>query len=124
VSVLRHTFPTTHRLHGAAAFAAVYDAGIREARGPLAAFVRANALDHPRLGLSVSRRVGTAVQRNRIKRLLREAFRMMQHDFPAAYDLVLAVRPHRALALADYQKILTALIARLHQKNTLRTPLR
>ena len=66
------------------------------------------------LGLSVAARVGTAPRRNRIKRLLREAFRLMQHDFPRPYDLVIVVRPHEPLILAEYQRILRALMVKLH----------
>jgi len=47
-----------------------------------------NSLPHARLGLSVSRRVGKAVARNRWKRLLREAFRLEQHRLPPGVDLV------------------------------------
>jgi ribonuclease P protein component len=54
-----------------------------------------NGLPVTRLGLSVSRKVGGAVQRNRVKRLLREAFRAVQHDLPAGLDLVVVARPHR-----------------------------
>jgi ribonuclease P protein component len=51
-----------------------------------------NEFDHPRLGLTVSRRVGGAVTRNRWKRALREAFRLAQRDLPPC-DLVCI--PHR-----------------------------
>jgi len=80
----------------------------------LVAFARPNNLPHPRLGISISRSVGTAPRRNRIKRLLREAFRLHQHDWPKGYDLVLVVRPHEPLILAEYQKLLTALMLKLH----------
>ena len=112
---MSYTFPKTHRLHGPAAFAAVYDARVREARGPLAVFALPNGLPHSRLGLSVSRKIGIAVRRNRIKRQLREAFRLMQHDLPRGYDLVLVVRPHPPLILADYQKLLSSLLLKLHR---------
>lgn len=110
----RYTYPRTHRLGGKTRFAAVFDAKVKESRGPLAIFALPNDLGHGRLGLSVSRRVGNAPRRNRVKRLLRDAFRMLQHDFPCGYDLVVVVRPHEPLILAEYQKLLSAALVRLH----------
>src|SRR5690606_8970974 len=95
-----------------------FDAKVRHSRGPLTAYAIPTDRPSPRLGLSVSRRVGTAPRRNRIKRLLREAFRLMRHDFPRAYDIVIVVRPHEPLMLAEYQRLLTALMVKLHQNWT------
>jgi ribonuclease P protein component len=110
----RHTFPRSHRLSGKNAFARVFDEKVRESRGPLTAYAWPNGLPHPRLGISIGRRVGIAPRRNRIKRLLREAFRMHQHDLPVGYDLVITVRPHEPLLLAEYQKLMTHLMLKLH----------
>ncbi|UCF48867.1 MAG: ribonuclease P protein component [Myxococcales bacterium] len=50
--------------------------------------VQPNALQNTRLGITVTKKVGTAVQRNRIKRVVREVFRRNRHLFPAGHDLV------------------------------------
>ena len=110
----RHAFPKSLHLRKPAEFSAVYDARVRESRGPLLVYALPNALGHPRVGLSTSRKVGTAVRRNRIRRLLREAFRLMQHDLPSGYDLVVVVRPHEPLMLADYQRLLSGAAVKLH----------
>lgn len=104
------------RLTHARQYDAVYQAKVRTAVGPLVIWGLPNELGHPRLGLAVSRRVGTAVARNRIKRLVREAFRLMQHDVDTGYDLVISVRPHEVLTLAEYQRILFKAARKLHLK--------
>ena len=111
----RYTFGKQQRVSGRVEFSAVFDAKVRHSRGPLTAYAVPTDRPSPRLGLSVSRRVGTAPRRNRIKRLLREAFRLMRHDFPRTYDIVIVVRPHEPLMLADYQRLLTGLMVKLHQ---------
>ncbi len=58
----------------------------------LVLYVLPNDLDHPRIGLAVGRRHGNAVQRNRLRRLLREAFRLEQHNLPAGFDYLLVPR--------------------------------
>jgi ribonuclease P protein component len=61
----------------------------------LYAFPRGNDQDRDgiRLGISVSRKVGGAVERNAVKRALREAFWSLDASLPAAHDFVLVARP-------------------------------
>lgn len=118
-SIQNHKFPKSHRLHGKRAFSAVFDAKIRKHAGPLLLFAKPNGLPHARLGLSVGRRVGNAVTRSRHKRLLREAFRLTQPTWPThgggGYDVVVVVRPHEALHLEDYQRLLSSGVAAAHR---------
>jgi ribonuclease P protein component len=104
------------RLSGKLAFAKVFETGISQTRGPLKVFALSNRLSHARLGLSVSRRVGSAPGRNRIKRLLRESFRLLPQSRSLGYDLIIVVRPHEPLALAAYQKLLAEVIVKLHAR--------
>ena len=118
----RYTLPKSRHLRLPTEFASVYEAKTRESRGPLTTYALPNGLAHPRLGMSVSRKVGTAVRRNRIRRLIRESFRLSQHDLPQGYDLVVVVRPHEPLVLADYQKILAGAMVKLHNTWARRRP--
>jgi ribonuclease P protein component len=90
-------FRARHRLTHAREFDAVYAGKVRKVRGPLMVFALPNPHAWPRLGLSVSTRVGGAVRRNAWKRLIREAFRLQQHTLPRnaqgnGYDLIVSVR--------------------------------
>jgi ribonuclease P protein component len=106
-------FPRTHRLGGRGSFDRVYSAKVRASRGVLSAYAVPNNRDHLRLGLSVGRPVGNAVVRNRIKRLLREAFRRLERLDGAGYDLVIVVRRAAGIAglqLADCRRLLAELL--------------
>jgi ribonuclease P protein component len=84
-----------HRLSRSKDFDAVYRRG-RSASGRylvLHWFGREDDGGEPRLGLAVPRAVGPAVARNRVKRLLREAWRELLPTVPAGNDYVLAARP-------------------------------
>jgi len=102
----RATFRPRDRVSLDRDYRSAFAARLKKARFPLVVFGRPNGLDHPRLGLSVGRRVGGATTRNRVKRLLREAFRLGRADLPAGFDLVVSVRPHRPLPLREYRRLL------------------
>ncbi len=85
-------FPQHLRLKTPPQFKAVYDRKRSVSDGVLVVYAAANGLPHPRVGLSVSKKVGNAVARNRYKRLFREAFRLLQHDLPPGLDFILIPR--------------------------------
>ena len=112
----RLRLPKKLHLRSSADFKSVFDARTRDITGPLAFHARRNELAISRLGMSVSRKVGTAVQRNRIRRRLRESFRLLQHDLPKELDVVVVVRPHSPLELAEYQRLMRGAMQKLAVK--------
>lgn len=82
------------RLTRSAEFERVYRQGRSLANRDFVLYCFANpAGERPRLGLSVSRKVGGAVQRNHVKRLLREAFARVQDELVNHHDIVVVARP-------------------------------
>jgi len=112
--VERFKYSRAHRLSGDKPFQAVFKNKLRKSSGPLAVLARPNESPSHRFGMTVSRRVGNAVKRHRIKRLLREAFRLNQSRWPGCYDLVVIVYPHDVLALDQYADHLTKAVGQLH----------
>ena len=86
-------FPKSLRLQTPAEFDAVFATRVFAADDQLIMHAAKSTLPFARLGLSISRKVGNAVVRNRWKRLIREAFRQRQHQLPPGIDLV--ARPQK-----------------------------
>ena len=80
----------------------IYDRGQRIPSDSFVLFVMRNALDRPRLGITVTRRLGGAVRRNRAKRLVREIFRRHKTGLKAV-DIVVNGRP--GLPEAEYRRL-------------------
>lgn len=81
------------RIVNAKEFEQVYKNGVISKSGCLIIRARPNKLDYSRMGIAVSKKLfPSSVNRNRIKRLIREAFRLNKHQFPKGLDLIVGIR--------------------------------
>jgi ribonuclease P protein component len=96
-------FPRSCRLTARRQFLDVYNRGQRVARPSFLLFGLLNDVGHCRLGLTASRKVGNAVARNRVKRVMRDIFRRHRQDLGVAMDLV--VNPHSSMLSRSAQRI-------------------
>jgi ribonuclease P protein component len=140
--------PRRMRLSHARQFDAIRKTGVRAHAGPLILLALPNELPFSRLGLAISRRAGGAVVRSRLKRMIRESFRLLQHELPTAvrpnsadeppsggpasggpasggpasggYDLLVSARAHEPLSLEEYQQALRKAVSAAHQTWTSR----
>jgi len=107
VSIRKLTFEPRKRLHTPAEFRDLKRRGRKFADVYFSLAVLANSASHPRLGLSIATRIfGTAVARNRIKRLTRESFRLNQHSLPPVDVTVSAREAARQAKLGDLRESL------------------
>jgi len=90
--------------------------GARLSDDRLQIWVARNGLPFARFGLVVSRRHGNAVRRNRLRRLLREAFRLARADLPVGLDIGCAPRSGARLTLRGVMDSLGALARRADQR--------
>lgn len=113
----RYGFSRDDRIRSTQEFARIYDLGRRKGDRHLLIFAAPNDLGRTRIGLSVSRKHGPAVARNRVKRLLREAFRLTKHELPQGLDLILIPRINSGAGLDDYRSSLKRITKRLAEKS-------
>jgi len=83
-------FPRSERIRQRREFERAYEQGVRVSGRFMMLFVIANGGTAPRLGVAATRKLGSAVERNRAKRLARELFR--RRKVPAALDIVIVPR--------------------------------
>tara|TARA_R110000782_G_scaffold211115_2_gene299073 strand:+ start:27771 stop:28175 length:405 start_codon:yes stop_codon:yes gene_type:complete len=120
-----HPFRARHRLSLDHDYKAVFAHRLTKSRGPLIVFLKPNTHPEHRLGLSIGRRVGNAVARVRLKRAIREAFRIDRPVYPMpgdtnTYDIIVSARAHNPLSLNDYRALLLDAIQAAHREHAKR----
>ncbi len=108
----RLTLPRRARLTHAREFEGVYAAKLRKSRGFLTLFARENRSGLHRLGLAVGKRVGPATARGRMKRLIREAFRLTRGELarPGELHFDVVVSAHAPKTPATLEQCRRALV--------------
>lgn len=96
-------------------FRRLYHRGKSSANRYLVMYCLKNRRPHNRLGLTVSAKFGGAVQRNRAKRLFREAYRLHESEFKQGFDLVLVARSRmQGACCLEIEKALCKAARQLH----------
>lgn len=109
----RYGLPRQLRLHLRRDFARIFARRCRASDRLLVIYADRNNLGYSRLAVMTPRRLGRAVQRNRLRRLIREAYRLAQHELPAGYDLICIPVAGCGASVGDYQQSLRRLMAGL-----------
>jgi len=73
-------------------FQLIYDCGDSYANKYLVMFIKKNDTQSNRLGISVSKKVGNSVIRHRVKRLIKESYRLQEEMFNSGLDMVIIAR--------------------------------
>jgi ribonuclease P protein component len=109
----REGFPKRHRIMRGSEYRVIYNTGRKLQSERFVLFCRENDLPHHRLGITVTRKVGSSVVRNRIKRLFREVFRRSSGEIPNHYDLVFNAKS--TCASANYWELREEFLAAMHR---------
>ena len=109
-------FTKAQHLRSKSDFERVYALKCKAADGLLLVFAARNTGNVTRIGLSVSKKHGGAIVRNRLKRLLREAFRLKQHDIPSGLDLIAIPLDKSRAGLMAYEESLVNIAQRLNRR--------
>lgn len=122
----RATLPRSVRIRGRNDFRRIFGRKLRASDRWITLYTDFGPAGHARIGIAASQRLGNAVQRNRIKRLVREAFRRLRHELPAGTDWVVIPKPNSEPTLDDLQQSIRQLAQQLapslepHKQSTTR----
>jgi len=99
----KESFGKENRIRKRSDFQAIYQGGSRVHLKSFIVLVNRNHQGRARLGITVSKKVGNSVKRNRIKRLVREFFRLNRDRLPLSADIVVIAR--KGISLLNYHAV-------------------
>lgn len=112
-----HTFPRELRLLTPAHFNAVFSSGLRIKSPNLTFVIKPNNLPYPRIGFALAKKqIKRAHERNRIKRLIREYFRLNQQTIPNIDIIVMARTPIQSLTNLEISNLIAELFDRSQKR--------
>ena len=100
-------FPPKYRLERKSEFERAFKEGIKLVSAGIIVYFANNGFDYSRIGISVSKKFGSAVRRNRFKRRVREAFRLNRSGIPGGLDIV--VLPAKEAGSVPFENLCAAL---------------
>jgi ribonuclease P protein component len=110
------TFRPHEHLRRPADFRRVYEFHRSVSDGRIIVYAAPNGLPYLRIGFSVSRKVGPAHLRNRLRRLYREAFRLTRAEMPTGLDLIVIPRGSDVPTLEDLKQSLSHLVVQIGRR--------
>ncbi len=99
----KHSFGKRDRIRKRKDFLRIYQKGIRTSSKNFITILSSNQTGTRRLGITVTKSVGNSVKRNRVKRLLREFFRLNKDKLPDSQDMVIIVK--KDIPFLKYQDV-------------------
>ena len=109
--MIPHTFGQKERIRKRQDYQRIYDQGVRRHSRRFTIILCPNPTGVRRMGMTVSKKVGNAVQRNRVKRLLREFFRLNKSRLPDSQDIVIIAK--KGILPLTYHDVYAELESRL-----------